>query len=347
MALPDGRVLFVNAAGRRTVGLDPGEDVGRLGMFDFVVGAEGERMREEILPRVWRYGRWEGEMVFRNFRTGGAVPMWQHIFFLTEEGTNQRVLATISRDLSERRQAAEKMEAAQAQIMHMARVTTMGELTAAIAHEVNQPLAAVVTNANACVRWLGGERPDLEEARAAAVRIAAEGRRASEVLGRIRTLMKKGPARSEALDLREMISQVLELVRPHILRNGVLLRTEVPAELPSVAGDAVQLQQVLLNLMMNAIEATADNPRGERIVTVSCVGDGEVRVAVRDTGVGIDAAHVDQLFAPFYTTKTEGMGMGLSISRSIIEAHGGRLRALANQGAGATFEFSIPVRTAG
>ena len=271
--------------------------------------------------------------------------MWQHIFFVTEGDTSPRVvLATISRDLTERREAAEKMEMAQAQLMHMARVSTMGELAAAIAHEVNQPLAAVVNNANACMRWLGRDEPNLEEARAAAARIAAEGWRASEVLGRIRRLIKREPARTEELDLTEVVRQTLELVRPHVLRHAIVLRPELGYALPAIVGDSVQLQQVLLNLLMNAIEATADNLREEREVTIFCGvrTPGEVTVEVRDTGVGIDPAQMDQLFAPFYTTKARGMGMGLSISRSIIEAHGGHLGASPNAGRGATFNFSVP-----
>jgi PAS domain S-box-containing protein len=344
LARPDGKVLFVNPAGRTMVGIDS-EDMRHTTVLDYIAETERARMRDLILPQVVRDGQWKGEILFRNFRTNAPIPMWQHIFFVTEGDTSPRVaLATISRDLTERRKAAEKMEMAQAQLMHMARVSTMGELAAAIAHEVNQPLAAVVNNANACMRWLGGDEPNLEEARAAAARIAAEGWRASEVLGRIRRLIKREPARTEELDLTEVVRQALELVRPHVLRHAIVLRTELGYSLPAIVGDSVQLQQVLLNLLMNAIEATADDLREEREVTVFCgvKTAGEVTVEVRDTGVGIDPAQMDQLFAPFYTTKARGMGMGLSISRSIIEAHGGHLGASPNVGPGATFYFSVP-----
>jgi len=164
------------------------------------------------------------------------------------------------------------------------------------------------------------------------------------VLGRIRTLIKREPARTEELALTEVVRQALELVRPHVLRHAIVLRTELEYDLPAIVGDSVQLQQVLLNLIMNAIEATADNLREEREVAIFCGvrTPGEVTVEVRDTGVGIDPAQMEQLFAPFYTTKARGMGMGLSISRSIIEAHGGHLGASPNAGPGATFYFSVP-----
>jgi signal transduction histidine kinase len=251
-------------------------------------------------------------------------------------------------DISERKRSEEKLETAQAQLTYMARVTTMEELVAAIAHEVNQPLAAVVTDANACLRLMAGDRPDFDEARAAAARIASEGTRAVEILGRIRALLKKGPARMEEIDVNGLILQVLDLVRPQILRHGISLRSDLAEDLPAITGDSIQLQQVVLNLIVNAIEAIAGRPDGQREVVVSSKifpPDG-VSVAVRDSGVGIDPAKLDQLFAPLYTTKPGGMGMGLSISRSIIEAHGGQLRASPNPGAGATFQFSVPRRQA-
>jgi signal transduction histidine kinase len=233
----------------------------------------------------------------------------------------------------------------------MSRVTTMGELAASIAHEVNQPLAAVVTNGNACMRWLGAAEPNLDEARAAITRIIKEGRRAADVIGRIRTLMKKSEPQMDALDVNEVIKEVLTLTGHEISRRGVTLRTGLAAGLPPIAGDPVQLQQVLVNLIMNAIEATAARGEGPRELLVTSEelviseedGSDRIVVGVRDSGVGIDSENMDRLFEPFFTTKATGMGMGLSISRSVIERHGGRLWAAPNEGAGATFRFSLPV----
>jgi signal transduction histidine kinase len=250
-------------------------------------------------------------------------------------------------DITDRKSAEEALQVAQAQVAHMARVTTMGELAAAIAHEVNQPLAAVVTNANACVRWLAGDTPDLVEARAAAARIATEGKRASDVLVRIRALLQKSPTRMEAVDLNQVVQQVWDLVRPYAVRQGISLQTQLAANLPAITGDIIQLQQVLLNLTMNAIEAAGAQADGQREVSLSTgflPPDG-VLVAVHDSGAGLDPARLDDLFAPFHTTKPGGMGMGLPISRSIVEAHAGRLWAEPNPGPGATFQFRIPART--
>jgi len=254
-------------------------------------------------------------------------------------------MGTVSRNLSERREAQARIEAAQSELAHMSRVTTLGELAAAIAHDVNQPLAAVLTNANACVRWLALTTPDLDEARAAAVRIAAEAKRASDVLDRIRTLMTKGTPPLGPVELNDVIRQTLDLVRSQISSHCVSLRLDLAADLPKIRGDIIQLQQVLLNLIVNAIDATTSGPAEREILLLTeTLPAGEASVAVRDSGVGIATTDLDRLFQPFYSTKPTGMGMGLSISRKIIESHGGRLWATQNQGPGLTFRFSIPQR---
>jgi signal transduction histidine kinase len=226
----------------------------------------------------------------------------------------------------------------------MARVTTMGELAATIAHDINQPLAAVVTNANACIRWLNAPIPDLDEVRAAANRISGEGKRASEVLSRIRTLMKKRPVSSEAVHLNDVVLEVLDLVRPKINRHCISLRLNLAPSLPAIRGDAIQLQQVLLNLLVNAIEASAETQEQspEIVLSTEELPDSAL-VAIRDSGTGIEPDRLDEIFKPFYTTKDAGMGMGLSISRSILEAHAGKLWATRNEGPGATFRLSIQV----
>jgi PAS domain S-box-containing protein len=346
MASLEGDSIFVNRAGRSTVGLRADADLTLLTIDDFMAHIERDRFHKEVLPQLWRDGHWEGEVLFRHFQTDRTVPMWHHSFFITDTNGRRIAMGTVGRDLSERKQAEARIEAAQSELAHMARVTTMGELAAAIAHEVNQPLAAIMTNANACIRWLAGANPDLGEARAAASRIATEGKRASDVTDRIHTLMKKGPASFEAVGVNDVVRQVFDLVQSQLRRHGVSLRLELASELPNIQGDPIQLQQVLLNLIVNAIEATAaQHDRDRKIVVVTeRHPPAAVSVAVHDSGVGIDAVAVEQIFKPFYTTKPKGMGMGLSISRTIIEAHGGRLWAEPNQSYGATFQFSIPAQ---
>jgi C4-dicarboxylate-specific signal transduction histidine kinase len=247
-------------------------------------------------------------------------------------------------DVTAVKQAEHELQEAHAELAHVNRVTTLGELAASIAHEVNQPIAAVVTNAGAGLRWLGAAPPNLEEARYALARIVRDGNRASEVLGRIRALVKKAPLRRDELDINETIHDVIGLTGGEVQRHSVLLRTELARDLPRIRGDRVQLQQVLLNLIVNAIDAMSSAGTGPRELTVVSSKDGSrgALVAVRDSGPGLDPQSSERLFNPFYTTKAEGLGMGLAISRSIIEAHGGRLAAGPNERRGAVFQFSLP-----
>jgi PAS domain S-box-containing protein len=254
-------------------------------------------------------------------------------------------------DLTERRQVEENLRESerryretQMELAHANRVTTMGQLTASIAHEINQPIAAVVTNAYAALRWLGGHPPDLEEARQALDSIIKDGIRAGDVIGRIRALIKKVPSRHDRLDINEAIRDVTELTRPELLQNGISLRTELAMGLPFIQGDRIQLQQVILNLIINAVEAMTDVGKGARDLLISTAEEKPegIRVAVRDSGLGLAPDSLERLFDPFYTTKASGMGMGLSICRSIIEAHGGRVWAAANVPQGATFHFVLP-----
>jgi C4-dicarboxylate-specific signal transduction histidine kinase len=238
--------------------------------------------------------------------------------------------------------AQEELEQAQAALAHVTRVATLGELTASIAHEINQPLAAVVNNASACVRWLTAQ--NLEEARQSAALVVADGHRAGEIIGRIRALAKKAPPQKDWIDLNEVIREVIALARSDVQRSGIALDTRLSDDMPLVLADRIQLQQVILNLIINAIEAisgTGDRPR-ELLI---CSGTDETKrilVTVRDSGPGLDPKILDRLFDAFYTTKPQGMGMGLAISRSIIEAHDGRLWATANSDTGATFHFTLP-----
>jgi PAS domain S-box-containing protein len=343
LASPTGEVIFVNDAGRKIVGWGGEQRIEGKKILELIGEQDRTRFENEVLPALFREGRWEGEVLFRNFSTGASVPMWQHIFFVTGEGTKDRIaMATISRDITERKRSEQNLQTAQAQLSHMARVTTMGELAASIAHEVNQPLAAVVTNGGACLRWLNAA--NLEEAKAAVKRIISEGNRASQVIGRIRSLMTKSPPQRTSIDMNELIEEVLVLTRHEIQRHNVSLETELAPGLPLVGGDPVQLQQVILNLILNAIEATEARSGGPRELRIVSLGQepNAILVAVNDSGVGIEARGAEQIFEPFFTTKPGGMGMGLSISRSAIESHGGRLWATANQGPGSTFQFCLP-----
>jgi PAS domain S-box-containing protein len=252
-------------------------------------------------------------------------------------------------DITERKRAEEERERlrqAHADLARANRVNTMGELTASLAHEVNQPIAAAVTNANTCLRWLTRDHPDVEEARAAAMRIVKDGTRAAEIIRRIRLLFKKGTPQRELVDINEVIREMIVLLRGEAARHSISVRTELAAELPQVLGDRVQLQQVLMNLMLNGVDAMKDvDGARELAVKSQRTEKEEVLVSVRDTGVGLPPQQVDQIFKAFFTTKPHGTGMGLSISRSIVESHGGRLWAAGNSPRGASFYFTIPTNT--
>ena len=251
----------------------------------------------------------------------------------------------LRKEILERKSAEEALRKAQADLAHVTRVMTLAELTASIAHEVNQPLAGVVTNGNASLRWLARDPPDLEEARECLRRIIRDGNRAGDVIARLRALVKKSAPSKAPLDLSDIIHEVLAMIDPEARRHRVAVRTDLAAGLPPVRGDRVQVQQVLLNLVMNAIDAmqaVAERPRA-LLIRAQPHAAGHVLVAVRDSGSGLDPQNLARLFEPFYTTKTEGMGLGLSISRTIIEVHGGRLWATPNDGPGATFQFTLPV----
>jgi PAS domain S-box-containing protein len=246
---------------------------------------------------------------------------------------------------TERKSAEDALQLAQSELAHATRVMTMGELAASIAHEVNQPLGAIVTSAGSCAHWLAAQPPDMEKARRALERIVNDGRRAGDVIKRIRALMKRQAPRKSSLDLNDAIREVIALTQHEIRRNDILLDAQLAEGLPPVQGDRVQLQQVLLNLIVNAIEAMSEmNERRRQLTIVSCMQGADIlRIEVRDSGIGLDPEHATRLFEPFYTTKAEGIGIGLSISRSIVEAHGGQLSAGPNSPDGAVFRLSLPV----
>jgi C4-dicarboxylate-specific signal transduction histidine kinase len=234
---------------------------------------------------------------------------------------------------------------ARAQLAHFARVTTLGELTLSIAHEVNQPLTAVVTSGNACLRWLEAQPPNLDKAKQAMSRIVEDAGRASEIIRRVRGLARQTPTRKEPLDVNETIMEILALMKSELDKSDISLRTELGHHLPPVVGDKIQLQQVLLNLIINAAEAMREVKDGPRdlVVGTALGGTDGVTVTVRDTGVGLDQRQLDAMFEPFFTTRRDGMGMGLTISRSIIENHGGRIWASPNRPRGAMLQFTLPL----
>ncbi|RPH56966.1 MAG: GHKL domain-containing protein, partial [Acidobacteria bacterium] len=260
-----------------------------------------------------------------------------------QEGQLEYIAAI--QDVTARRLSEEALDKARAQLTHVARVTSLGVLTASIAHELHQPLSGIITNANTCPRMLGADPPDVDGARETARRTIRDGNRASEVVVRLRGLFTKKESMTEPLDLNEATREVIALSFSDLQRNRVILRQELADNLPPVTGDRVQLQQVILNLLLNAADAMRDIDDRPRDLLVSTTRDeGErVRVTVRDVGVGLDPENADKLFDAFYTTKSSGMGIGLSVSRSIVERHHGRLWVERNNGPGATFTFSIPL----
>ncbi len=262
------------------------------------------------------------------------------------EGNVIEVVGT-NMDISEQKRTEHALQTAQAELAHITRLTTMGELTASIAHEVNQPLTAVINNAGACLGLLTNRDPDFEEIRDALTEMAADAERASAIIERVRQLAKKAPFEKTRLDIKVIVTDVLTLARYDSATRRVVIRTELPDEPAPILGDRVQLQQVLLNLVVNGMDAMCSIDPAERVLAIGVRrekrnGLPEIVLGVRDAGIGIKPGERDRLFEAFYTTKPMGMGMGLAISRSIIEAHGGRLSAEPNEGRGATFIFRLP-----
>jgi len=339
------RLVDVNRQACQSLGYTRDELIGMhprefdASLDDAAIARLAERARAgEKMTFETRHRRKDGTLFPVEIRTG-TFRQGDKLFFLS-----------LARDISERKLAEQTLrekenalEMARTELARVSRLTTLGELTASIAHEVNQPVGAMVTNAAACVRWLAAKPPDMAEAKAALANIVADGKRAGEVITRIRALTRRQAPRMELLDVNRKVREVLALAEHELKTHGIVLRTELAPVLPGVAGDRVQLQQVLLNLIVNAIEAMSGvHDRARELTIVTAAQEPGVVVEVRDSGPGLDAKEAERVFEPFYSTKAQGIGIGLSISRSIVEAHGGRLWAGSNQPRGAVFRFLLP-----
>jgi len=289
------------------------------------------RTHQFVLAR--RYGNWDV------VETAGLKQAKAEIARLNEELEKR-----VDERTRQLREASEALREAQAELAHVNRVTAMGQLAASISHEVMQPITAGINNAGAALHWLDAQPPKVEEARQALDEAVKEGNRAIDVIGRIRALIKKAPLRKDTCDINEAIREVVGLTRGEIVKNDISAQTRLAEDLPCIQGDKVQLQQVILNLIINAVDAMSTTSEGSRELFISTGKDvGGVLVTVRDSGPGLSPESVERLFDAFYTTKAEGMGMGLSICRSIVEAHGGRIWAARDFGQGATFQVTLPL----
>jgi PAS domain S-box-containing protein len=356
MAIADlegGAPIYLNKAGLKMVGLDSLEEAKTRRGLHYMFPEDRPFVNAVLWPTVLEKGSWSGEMRFRHFKTGDPIPIHYSAFRIDDPKTGQPLnVGNVCSDITERKRAEEKLRAseqrlldAQLELAHVTRMTTLGELTASISHEVNQPLASVIANAEACLRWLNRGTPDLDRARRSVEWIIDDGNRASEVIRRIRGLAKKSEIEKVPLDVNDVVRETIGLMQREVFSHQVALRMELVPALPAILGDRVQLQQVIINLMMNGIEAmqsVTDRPR-ELLIRSRQHEKQLVLVSITDCGVGISAENADRLFNAFFTTKSSGMGMGLSICRSIMEAHGGRLWATANIPHGATFQFTLPV----
>jgi C4-dicarboxylate-specific signal transduction histidine kinase len=289
------------------------------------------------------------EWQYRLQMPDGSIKYLHAVAHATQGQDGQLEYIAAVQDVTARRLSEEALAKARSELAKVTRVTSLGVLTASIAHEVNQPLAGIITNAGTCLRMLDANPPNLAGARETARRTIRDGNRASDVIKRLRALFSNDELTPELLDLNEVTREVVALAISDLQRNRVAVQLELANELPFITGDRIQLQQVILNLLRNASDAMVDvHDRSRQVlIRTSREGDDRVHLSVRDVGVGVDPQSMNKLLDPFYTTKSDGMGIGLSVSRSIIERHHGRLSAELNDGPGATFSFSVPVRPDG
>jgi PAS domain S-box-containing protein len=337
----NGVITSWNKGAERLFGYAAEEAVGQN--ITLIIPPERRDEERTILEQVTRGQRIDHFETVRMRKDGTLLDVSLTISPMKDSSGSVVGVSKLARDITERKRAEEALRQAQTDLAHASRLTTMGEFTAALAHEVKQPIAAAVTDANTCLRWLTRDHPDVEEARAAAMRIVKDGSRAADIISRIRLLFKKGPPEREPVDVNEVVREMIVLLRSEVMRYSVFLRTELAEDLPQIMGDRVQLQQVIMNLMMNSIDAMKDVD-GTRELTIKSqrAENKQLLVAVSDTGVGLPPQGPDQIFNAFFTTKLHGTGMGLRISRSIVESHGGRLWAADTCPRGASFCFTLP-----
>ena len=340
LANPSGRFLAGNLAYQKMLGYLE-KELRELSFLD-ITHEDYRDANSELTTELLEGKRQYFEMEKRYRRKDGNL-IWVHVHVSLVSGKQitPRFLLAIVDNITERKRAEEALRDAQMELAHVTRVATLGEMTASIAHEINQPLGALVNNAGACLGWLDAE--NLEEARNSVALMMDDAQRASEIITRIRALVKKIPPQKDWLDINQMIREIIGLARNEMQRNAVALETQLSDDVPLVFADRIQLQQVMLNLMMNAIEAMTQAAGARELLISSGADDSKgVVVVVRDSGPGLDSKSLERLFEPFYTTKPQGMGMGLAICRSIVQVHGGRLWAISNRDRGASFHFTLP-----
>jgi len=331
----------------RVFGYDPKELIGKpltVLMPEFM-GKVHENGFRRYLATGQRHINWQGTELTGLRKNGQEFPVEVSFGELTMN--EHRVFTGFIRDISERKRAEEERERLQqalSDLAHINRVSTMGELTASLAHEIKQPIFAAVTDAKTCVRWLSRDQPDLAEAQEAASRLIKDVTRASDIINRIGSLFKKEVLQRELVDVNELIRGMISLLRSEAARHSISIHGELANDLPPIMADRVQLQQVFMNLMLNGIEAMKDMGTPGKLAIASRQGENcQLLVSVTDTGVGLSPEQTEQIFKAFFTTKPQGTGMGLPISRAIIESHGGRLWATSSSGPGTTFQFTLPI----
>ncbi len=338
--------LYWSQENYRLLGFDPeGGIPSNEAFYQRIHPEDRERVRREVFLERPDEGP-HFDVDFRIVLPGGAIK-YVHSTGHPVRNISGDLLEYVgtSIDVTERKQADEERERlrqVQADLAHLSRVTTMGELTASLAHEIRQPISAAVTNGKTCLRWLSRDEPDVAEACEAASRMVKDVTRAADIISRISSLFKKGALQRELVDVNELIREMIVLLRSEASRYSISIRTELAEGLPKVMADRVQLQQVFMNLMLNGIDAMKESSGGSKLAIKSKTDDGQLLISVSDTGVGLPPEQGDQIFKAFFTTKDNGTGMGLPISRSIIESHGGRLWAASASGRGATFQFTLP-----
>jgi PAS domain S-box-containing protein len=341
----DRAMVHLSEEWYRNYGFDPAD--GAPPWEEFVERVHPEdRLTWKDIARRATVEKTDYDQEFRILLPNGMVK-WIHTVghpVLSNSGDLEGFVGS-STDITERKSAEqerEKLRQLEAELAHINRVSTLGEMAASLAHEIKQPIAAAITSANSCIEWLAHDPPNLDRARAAAARIDKYGNRAAEIIDHMRSFYRKSPPQRELVEVNGIIHEILTLLKGEASRLSVAMRTDFSAELPRLMVDRVQLQQVFMNLMLNAIEAMTVS--GGELTVKSELRDGELQFSVSDTGVGLPTEKMDQIFSAFFTTKPQGSGMGLAISRSIVESHGGHLWASANRGGGATFHFTLPIQ---